>query len=159
MLYELLPELALKETRTITVFAKNAYNLPPANYGLVEMYCNDEDCDCRRVFLNVMSSVTKDSVAVIAYGWETLNYYAKWLCRKKVDITQLDEYDRNTIRSLKGPCLNSASPQSNFAPVVLLMVVNLVLMDEKYVNRLKRHYKLFRAKIDESYRDAQSETS
>ena len=154
MLYELLPELAMKETRTITILPGNNCNLPPGNYGLIEMYCNDKGCDCRRVFLNVMSSVTKNTVAVIAYGWESLDYYAEWFFRERVDLTELDDLDLQSVLSLKGPCLNITSPQSKLAPTILEMVVDLVLSDKSYVNRLKRHYKLFRAKVDENYRNA-----
>ena len=153
MLYELFPELAMKETRTITLLPGNNCNLPPGNYGLVEMYCNDKGCDCRRVFLNVMSSVIKNSVAVIAYGWESMDYYAEWFCRKRVDVTKLSELDLQSVLSLKGPCLNIMSPQSRLAPAILKLVADLVLSDESYVNRLKCHYKLFRAKVDKNYRN------
>jgi len=148
MMYELLPALATKETRTITVLPGNKYKFPPGEYGLVEMYCNDKGCDCRRVFLNVMSSATMNSIAVIAYGWESIDYYAKWFFKELIDVTELDEFDMQTALSIKGPCLNVTSPQSKLAPKMLEMVVELVLSDESYVNRLKRHYKLFRAKVD-----------
>ena len=156
MLYELFPDLAMKETRTITVFTNNKYELPSGDYGLIEMYCNDEDCDCRRVFLNVISSATNDSFAVIAYGWESMSYYAEWYFGYKTDITKLRGPDQRTVMSLKGPCLNDASPQSQFAPVLLKMVNDLVLTDRLYVDRLKRHYTLFRAKVDENYRNYQN---
>lgn len=44
-LYELLPDVAMRETRTITAFETNAFDMPSCEYGLVEMYCNDENCD------------------------------------------------------------------------------------------------------------------
>lgn len=40
------PEIAEKETRTLTTL--NAPGLPAGSFGLVEMYCNEPDCDCRR---------------------------------------------------------------------------------------------------------------
>jgi len=154
MLYELLPELAMKETRSITLFPRNPYGLPPGNYGLVEQYCNEEGCDCRRVLLNVVSDVTMGSVAVIAYGWESMDFYAKWFGIKKLDIKQMDELEKDSVKSFKGPCLNLFSSQSKFAPAVMQMVIDCVLKDEKYVDRLKRHYMLFRAIIDEKHRGA-----
>jgi len=157
MLYELLPELAMKETRSITLFPRNPYGLPPGNYGLVEQYCNEEGCDCRRVLLNVMSDVTMGSVAVIAYGWESMDFYAKWFGIKKMDIKQMDELEKDSVKKFKGPCLNLFSSQSEFAPAVMQMVIDCVLKDEKYVDRLKRHYMLFRAIIDEKHRGAKSE--
>jgi hypothetical protein len=152
-MYEILPELALDETRTITVFANNEYNLPPSNYGLVEMYCNDENCDCRRVFLDVVSSELEKSVAYIAYGWESSNYYAEWFFGKQVDATKLRGDDLQTVKHLKGPCLNAGNPQSKLAPAILKIVTELVLSNKSYIDRLKRHYKLFREKVDEHYRN------
>ena len=65
--YERFPEVAEKETRTITIF--NDPELPAGEYGLIEAYCNEPDCDCRRVFLNVCSWQRGERIAVIAYGW------------------------------------------------------------------------------------------
>ncbi|MCJ7700189.1 MAG: hypothetical protein MUO62_01280 [Anaerolineales bacterium] len=62
------PEIAEKETRTIT--AMNSSDLPTGSYGLIEMYCNEPDCDCRRVFLDVYDWENSKSMAIIAYGWE-----------------------------------------------------------------------------------------
>ena len=153
-MYELLPALAKNETRTLTIFDNNVYNLPPGDYGLVEMYCNDKGCDCRRVFFNVMSSVTRDSVAVIAYGWESRGYYAKWYCGDWLDVSELNGEILDTVKSLKGPCLNLMSPQSKIAPLVLKMVSEFLEHDKAYIDRLKRHYKLFRAKVDAMYAHA-----
>ena len=67
-LYDLLPDVTVKETRFITALDPNAYNVPPGEYALTELYCDDEACDCRRVLLAVVSSVTQKPVAVITYG-------------------------------------------------------------------------------------------
>jgi len=152
-MYELLPEVAMKETRTITVFPGNEFGVPPGNYGLIEMYCNDEGCDCRRVFITVISSVTEDSVAVITFGWSSLDFYTKWFYRgRAVKFTELDEIDRYSINNMHGIHLNDTSKQSKIAPAILQMVTKCALNDTTYIDRLKRHYKLFRAKIDEQYR-------
>ncbi len=45
------PEVAEKETRCLTLH--NDPELPSGTYGFIESYCNDPNCDCRRVFLNV----------------------------------------------------------------------------------------------------------
>ena len=153
-LYELLPDLAMEETRTMTVFLHNVYGLPPGDYGLVEMYCNDENCDCRRVFLMVISSVTKSPVATITFGWESKAFYAKWFnMGKDIDFSELDEFTLDSVNHLHGIHLNEASKQSKIAPKILRMVSDYLHEDKAYVDRLKRHYKLFRAKIDEQYRN------
>jgi hypothetical protein len=134
--YEKFRELALKETRSITL--QNDPKLPDDDYGFIEAYCNDEDCDCQRVLFNIASQNQKKMVAVIAYGWESEAFYAKWYSRNDPDI----------IREMQGPILNSASEQSRLAPALLELVRNLLLTDPAYIDRLKRHYQLFKEKVD-----------
>ena len=152
LMYELLPEIAMAETRTITVFPGNEFSVPTGDYGLLEMYCNDEDCDCRRVFISVVSSIVKDTVAVITFGWESRAFYAKWFnSGKTVKLSELDEFDRHAVNNMHGIHLSDTSRQSKIAPALLRMVTECALKDSAYVDRLKRHYKLFRAKVDEQY--------
>ena len=77
--HEHFPEIAERETRTITILEQSPSLLPPGDYSLVEMYCDDHKCDCRRVFFYVVSPTKKEPVAVIAYGWERRKFYAKWM--------------------------------------------------------------------------------
>ena len=69
------PELAKKEFRSVTIM--NHQELPIDSYGLLESYCNDDGCDCRRVMFNVISEKHAKPLAVIAFGWETDKFYAK----------------------------------------------------------------------------------
>ncbi len=42
-------------------------------------YCNEIDCDCRRVLIQVLSPNTDDKPwATIGYGWESPEFYHKW---------------------------------------------------------------------------------
>jgi len=138
MFHDLFPELAEGETRCITVMEKNDTGLPRGHYFFHEMYCNEEGCDCRRVFFFVASSVRKDAETVIAWGWEKPDFYAKWL----------RDADPHTVAELKGPILNMGSPHTERAPAILEMARVLLLRDPDYVARLKRHYRLFRDRID-----------
>lgn len=133
--HDYFPDIAEKETRSI--IAINDKELPRAEYGLVELFCDEPGCDCRRVFFNVISSKTKNTVAVITYGWEGRSFYEKWL----------GQSDRKLIDELKGPALNLMSMQSSLAPA-LLKKVKYVLRDSIYVERIKRHYKMFREAIE-----------
>ena len=54
MFQERFPEIAEKETRALTII--NNPELPSDTYGLVESYCDESDCDCRRVFLTIIST-------------------------------------------------------------------------------------------------------
>ena len=132
---ERFPEIAEKETRAITILGNS--ELPKDTYGLTEAYCDESDCDCRRVFLNVVSNIQGKILATIAFGWESKKYYAKWM----------GDNDPEMIEALKGPALNLASPQSKLAPA-LLEQIRVVLKDKNYVERLKRHYSLFRDEIE-----------
>jgi hypothetical protein len=130
------PQLAEQETRTFTILQDGT--LPAADYKFMELYCDETDCDCRRVFFYLISSKNKGAVAVITYGWENLQFYKRWL---SFDDPQM-------VKDMKGPGLNFGSPQSESAPAVLDVVKTVVLQDEHYIERLKTHYQLFRSRID-----------
>jgi hypothetical protein len=133
--YELFPELAKRETRSVTI--KNNPSLPEGEYGLIEAYCNEPGCDCRRVMFNIFTPESTGALAVAAYGWESEAFYARWFGRNDLDI----------IQQMQGPILNPDSPQSEVAPA-LLQLVNYVLQDEAYGARLKRHYQLFKQAVN-----------
>ena len=135
--YEQFRELALRETRSFTI-VKDRPDLPADEYGLIELYCDDEDCDCQRVMFEVISKKHNKEVAYIAYGWENINFYQKWTTSCNLD----------TAREMKGPILNELSPQSVFAPALLEIVRDTILKDAAYIERIKRHYRMFKEKID-----------
>ncbi len=133
--YARFPEIAEKETRTITVI--NHEGIPKGNYGLIEMYCNEPACDCRRVFFDVYDWKRGTSMAIIAYGWESEKFYTRWL----------GDNDPRMIHDLQGPVLNFGSPQSKYAPAFLALIEG-VLKDSRYVSRLKRHYRIFKDAVN-----------
>ena len=137
-LHDLLPELAERETRIITVLDGSSWGLPAGEYSFIEMFCDEPGCDCRRVFFTVLSSFGKRSETVIAYGWESRKFYAKWLGMSAPDM----------IDDLQGPVLNMGSPHSKLAPAILAMAEEMLLSDDSYVDRVKRHYKMFRDEIE-----------
>jgi hypothetical protein len=133
-------EIAEKETRTLTIMRDDDI-VPKGSYGLVEMYCDDINCDCRRVFLEVHDWERQKSLAYIAFGWESREFYRKWF--------RMD--DPQVIRELQGPILNNGSPQSKYAPAFLQLVKDVVLSDPAYIERLKRHYQMFKEKVDPNH--------
>ena len=71
------PQLAARETRSLTVTGRN--DLPDGDYGFIELYCNEPDCDCRRVTVVVLRPHTGWKYwATISYGWESLDFYQQW---------------------------------------------------------------------------------
>ena len=75
---------------------------------------------------------------MIAYGWENRDFYKKWMGKDYPGV----------IDELKGPMLNSASPQSSLAPQLVDLFRKMLLPDTMYMDRIKRHYAMFRRKID-----------
>lgn len=106
------PQQAVTETRTLTTRDHPA--LPDDEYGLLESYCADARCNCRRVLLNVVGRRQQSILASISYG-----------------------FDRE--QELAGPFLDPLNPQSVYA-VALLGLVEQVLADQSYVARLEAHY-------------------
>jgi hypothetical protein len=93
-------------------------------YGLLEFYCPDPDCDCRRVMLNIAEEKDPDRfLASISYGFDPDN-----------------EMER--IADMQGPFLDPMNPQSKYAEALLDLVERTVLNDPRYVARLERHYAL-----------------
>jgi hypothetical protein len=137
--YDVFPELAVSETRTLLVL--NDPFLPPDQYVLTELFCDEVGCDCRRVFFHIYAHNKKEFVAVIAFGWEPVHFYKKWL----------NDDDPRVLKDLKGPVLNLGSDQSEIAPI-LLERIKEVVKDKEYIERLKRHYRIFKDHIAKTNR-------
>jgi hypothetical protein len=133
---ELCPKIALEETRTFTILKEG--ELPSGTYILEETYCNQPDCDCRRVMLTVYREETGEIEAVVAYGWESREFYRRWANW---------EQDEREVSCLKGPMLNPMSQQSPLAPAILKFIAQVILADQDYVERLKRHYRIFKQNL------------
>ena len=136
--FQLFPEIAETETRCVTILPGGRYELPPDTYDFVETFCNDKGCDCRRVWFHVSRRSTGDAVADITYGWETPAFYEKWFGSKNPDI----------VRGMIGPIIPPGGISSGIAPEILDIFKTLLLTDDTYIARVKRHYRLFRAKLD-----------
>jgi hypothetical protein len=109
-------ELAERETRTITLFEARD-DLPAGTYGLVESYCPDPACDCRRVMLNIAceQQLERGFLATISYGFDRDDDFA-------------------------GPYLDPLNPQSEYSEALLTLVSGMVLSNPLYLERLERHY-------------------
>lgn len=136
--HDYFPARAERETRSITILQQEQLGLPKGHYSFIEMFCDEADCDCRRVFFYVVSSSRKNLEAVVAWGWEDVEFYAKWM----------GDDDPDLIADLKGPNLNPGSPQTALAPALLKLVETVLLNDADYVERVKEHYTMFRKKVD-----------
>lgn len=133
---DVFPAIAEKETRIITLLSNNKYGLPADSYLFVELFCNDPKCDCRRAMFQVFSLSNNESLATICWGWESASFYVKWLGLN----------DKEMIKELKGPALNTGSYQSAKATILLKLFSELLLPDAAFTMRVKEHYSTFKRK-------------
>lgn len=138
--HSLLPELAQREVRCVHLGASpdaaSELALPADEYVYLEFYCDDLNCDCRRVFFQVISKGQPGKVfASIGYGWEKESFY-----RKKMP------WDPDAARGTVRGELDPLNEQSEFAQHFLDLFRRVVL-DEPYRLRLRRHYRLFREEL------------
>ena len=138
--HSVLPELAQREVHCVhlgaTPDSASEPALPADEYAYLEFYCDDLNCDCRRVFLQVVAKGQPGKIfASIAYGWEKESFYRK---RMPWDPDEA----RGTVRGELDP-LNE---QSEFAED-FLDLFRRVELDEPYRLRLRRHYQLFREEL------------
>ena len=139
LFHDVFPAVAEQETRTLTILPGARTSLPVGDYGFLEMFCDEPGCDCRRVFFSVVSSARQEIEAVVAWGWENPEFYATWM----------NDDDPQVVANLKGPVLNFGSPATSLAPALLELTRTVLLQDAHYVERIKRHYQMFRQRIED----------
>jgi hypothetical protein len=134
-------DTAKRETRTVTVFGRDPHGLPPAQYVLTELYCDEADCDCRRVIFQVHTAEKLQSVlATLNFGWEAPEFYQGW-CHG-------DEVARN----MAGLSKELFGLQSRWSDEILDLMKETAFADPAYVERLKRHYAQFKATLGAAQR-------
>ncbi len=132
--YAVFPDLAFSEMRAI--FARGSGDIPDGEYGFVESYCDEAGCDCRRVIITIKSPPPVSQIwATINYGWESVEYYERWMGSNKY------------VKECRGAYLDPLNPQTEYANF-FLGFVETALEDKAYVERLKRHYQLFKQSIE-----------
>ena len=143
--YNICPDLAARETRTLIV-GPNA-DLPPGEYAFIEFYCAEGGCDCRRVFLQVVSRERPQTVlASINFGWEKEGFY-----RRKLP------FDPEAPRAITRGSLDPINEQSSYAPFLLRLFQDIVA-DAPYRLRLKRHYTQFKSRLPQDRKSLPNET-
>jgi len=131
-------DLAFKEMRTVQI--QGSETLPDGVYGFLELYCDEVDCDCRRVIIQVISPDREGMIwATIGYGWESVEFYQKAFRPKQM------------AEECKGPSLDPLNAQTPYSSALLHLFEGF-LEDEAYVERLKRHYNLFKNAIEGEHR-------
>ena len=120
--HELFPELIDKETRFITIL--NDPVIPDDQYILVEVYCPDPNCNCRRVQLKVIAkeNTKQGELVTISFGFER-------------------------DKELAGPYIDPLNPRCSYAGALFKIVAPMLEKDSQYVDRLKSHYHMVKQAV------------
>lgn len=126
-------DLAFRETRFARI--QGEPGIPDGEYAFLELYCDDPDCDCRRVLIDVVAEKTGTKIwATINYGWESPSYYETWTENKE------------DAEAMSGAVLDPLNPQTRYSKA-FLNLFHLMIEDRAYVERLKRHYRMFKREL------------
>jgi hypothetical protein len=129
------PELGPRETRT-TVFPDDG-SFPRGRYAFVELYCEELGCDCRRVLIQVVEESTPGKIwATISFGWDP-----------DAQAAELDDFE-GLGATASGAFLDPLCAQSEHAQEFLDLFEWMIAHDPAYVERLKRHYVLFKESLE-----------
>ncbi len=129
--YNKFPKVAETETRCIIIPKGNP--LPAGSYYVAESFCNDQKCDCRRAFINVIYN--NEIAATIGFGWEDLKFYERWA------------HDKSLAPDLKGPILELGGVSTKYSEKILVLFKEFMMQDNTFLDRLKRHYKMFKEEL------------
>ncbi len=124
---EICGKLAETETRSF-VAGGGTTGVPIDEYGVLEFYCTDPDCDCRRVSLAIISRNSVRIEATIAFG-----------------------FDRDSLMG-PGVDLDPLNTQGPFAEAMMRLVKQQVLSDRVYVDRIRQHYTVTKQIVQGSLR-------
>lgn len=125
-------EIGNKETRSLHVFPND--QVPIGQYAYIEMYCIDPKCDCQLVRFVVLSENGQQH-AMITYGWNDKAFY--------------DKEFKFCNHNFPGPDFAYRVPQGPHAEYFLKFCKEVLVQDKEYVERLKRHYALFKKEAKE----------
>ncbi|MHB8547490.1 MAG: hypothetical protein ACYDAJ_12075 [Nitrosotalea sp.] len=131
--WEKFPEIAANETRGV-IITNEKTGLPLGHYYFLESFCNDKKCDCRRVFINVEHD--RRILTTIGYGWESIEFYKKWFGTKGSEKAEI-------IRCIKGP-VTEFCRGTQYEKKLLDFFRDFLINDPVFMERLKKHYKLFK---------------
>ncbi len=134
--FEEFPELVEHEFRNITVLDDNNFcYIPPGNYALLECFCVDIKCDCRKVMINVLSTNPTKSWSILNYGWESEKYYRTW-------------WGKNHELYLPMSGVSFHPPTNDPLQNEFLALFKIILQkDPSYARRIGLHYTMFKEKI------------
>jgi hypothetical protein len=126
----LFPERKELETRTVTLrkplIQSGQVILPVDEYGFIDAYCIEPECDCRRVVLEVGGRHAQSHLATISHYFDPPG-------------------EKNPLP--QQTFLDPSFPQSKAAAELLDLFIKVVLPDKAYQDRLLRRYQEVKAAV------------
>jgi len=123
---------ATARVRTLTI--AHHLELPDGAYAMLDTYCTDPGCDCRKTMILV--HLDHRHVSTINFGWESPEFYARWYGAP---------LDDRTLAEMKGPCIDLNSP--NLVPPGAMLAFFSALLVAPYLEHLRSQYTRFRAAL------------
>jgi hypothetical protein len=118
--------------RTLTI--ADHPELPDGTYAMVETYCTDPGCDCRKAMIPV--HLDHRHVSTINFGWESPEFYARWYG---------GTLDDRTLAEMQGPSIDLNSP--DLVPPGAMLAFFSALLDARYLEHFRSQYTRFRAAL------------
>jgi len=128
------PESRHDKTEVLTLHSAKG-ELPAGEYLFVDMYCTDEDCDCRRAMIKVLNNRGRLQ-ATLSYGWENKAFYAKWMGGNEC----VDEIPGVNVYPLQIQGEGYLELEKEYA--------TLIKANKAYALRLQKRYQTFKAKVE-----------
>ena len=139
------------EPRAIFLDENNEFGLPPGTYIFEEEYCNTPFCDCRQACFRVKADWTPRVLAYMEYGWESPEFYKKMLEDADWDFDDPEDvacYEKEAA-DMAGVSFNIFyCRKTRYAEPLKSLFETRLLPEDGFVERLKRHYQMFRDFVD-----------
>lgn len=131
--YTYFPEIAGKETKVVQILKSRIDTPPIGAYAIVESFCDDRKCDCRKIMFNVIAINQPGKIlATIGFGWESIGFYTAWV-----------DGDLELAKQMVGTYLEPLCIQSEYSEYFCSLIADMV-KDESFRSRVICHYQLFR---------------
>jgi len=127
-------ELLGATTRVRTLTIRGAPSLPDGSYSLLDCYCTDPACDCRKTMIQVHHE--RRFVSMISFGWESAAYYSTWYGAP---------CDEQTIREMQGPSIDISSPDR--VPRQAMLAFFTSILDDDYRQHFRVQYIRFKTAL------------
>jgi hypothetical protein len=108
-------------------------HLPDGEYAFVDTHCTDPDCDCRKTMIQVFHD--DRFVSLINYGWESSDYYRRWM----------GDGELEALAPMAGASIDITSPDLVSRAGILGLF--RALLNEQWKARFQLHYRLVKTRI------------